>query len=85
MIEHPIRKLDIRSFSNPKHGWIAQFGDGRAFPVVFRGNSEGEVYTKATDFRQGVIDKHEATYISRKRMSEASKARAAAKKKALTK
>ena len=80
MIEHPIRKLDVRTYSSPVHGCIAQFGDGRAFPIIFRAPTVIDVLEKAELFRQEVLEKHEATYIARKKAGEAAKARAAAKK-----
>ena len=67
MIKHPIRDLEIRAFSNPEHGWVAQFGDGRAFPIIFRAQSETRVRSKADLFRVDVINKHEAAYIARKK------------------
>lgn len=81
-MKHPIRDLEIRTYSNPDYGWVAQFGDGRAFPIIFRGESEAEVDSKASGFRYDVVKKYEAAYIARKKQGEQAKARAAAKKAA---
>ena len=82
MIQHPIRELDVWTYSSPEHGWIAQFENGRQFPIQFRGWSEAEVMHKAEAFREDTIAKHEAKYVARKIATEKAKAKRLAKQHA---
>ena len=73
---HPLRKLEVRAYSNDIWGWVAFFGDGKNFPVYFRGSTEQEVTEKAEQFRRESLEKHEKAYLARRKaMVEAAERR----------
>lgn len=84
-MQHPIRELEIVSYrrsGQPEIGpeWIARFSPDKGWPILFQGDSQDEVISKAEAFREETIAKNEAAYI--KRQEALVKARAAKKAKA---
>lgn len=62
--KHPIRGKEIRIYMpmKPGHKFLAQFGDGGTWPILFRADSALAVNKMAEDFREDVLAKHEAAY-----------------------
>lgn len=79
--KHPIRKQTVRVFKEVGADfYLARFGTGREFPIIFSGANEHEARQAAEDFRADTLEKHEAAYVARQVALE--KARAAKTKKA---
>ncbi len=54
-MKHPITSCEIRTYSSKAHGWVAQFGDGIKFPILFRGKTKAEVMEIMEIHRKRVI------------------------------
>ena len=83
---HPIRKAKIHTFKRQDSedggaNWIARFYPYGAYPVFFHGVDEVAAIASAEAVRTEAIEKHEAACIARQKAGEASKQRAADKRK----
>jgi len=65
--DHPLRKLETRTYFSDVWGAKAFFGDGKKFPIAFSGATIDEATAKAEEFRKDVLGKYETAYRNRRK------------------
>lgn len=73
---HPIRKAELHIFKRVNKGdkgseFIARYHPYDTWPVFFKGQTQDEAESKAEEFKQECIDKHEAEVLLRQQRAEA--------------